>query len=648
MPNKVEIELSAVDGLTGAFNKATSATNDLNKALAKLAIQEQNNKIMEEAKAKFASMSEAEKQAAVSAAALVEQQEKLKAQKDTPSKLAMAWTEFNSALSIAKQAIQAVKKVYDETIGATLAYDLEVRKLAQNLGISTEETSRAIQTADDFGISQGEVTSALQMMVKRGTAPSIEALAEIADRYNAIKDPIKQAALMTELLGRNWTALTPMLREGGDAIRETAASQAEGMLVTEAQAQAAEDLRRQVDVLNDQWTAFRNNFSNSVVPDLIRALDDLNKATDWFAKQEPDKLMGSIGVAAGMSADQVARLKRELEIPQTSREHLKELEEGYKKLADSYGYVIPGTRELTAEEQKAFEAYQKTNKAVENNNLYLQQQTTNTGALTTQELEFNRAIEDQKRIAGELTIATGNLDTAKNQLKTDQQNLNTAMGSEAQSAAEGMRQSFDRTLAALKIQDEAFGTHTADTKTRSKEIDDATRAFMNSPQTEADKAKYLGRLDEIKTKYSELDEKIEADKKKVGELQAVIDALHGKDIDINVRVNQIGGEAGGPWNVGGGGATPDHYEGQPAVGGAGHWHWNGTAWVIIQGYESGGSFGADQSILVGERGPEILTPSAAGNITNNYHYNMTINSNARHEQVAADYALMRALYSPGV
>jgi hypothetical protein len=637
MPNKVEIELSAVDGLTGAFNKATSATNDLNKALAKLAIQEQNNRIMEEAKAKFASMSEAEKQAAVSAAALVEQQEKLKAQKDAPSKLAMAWTEFNSALSVAKQAIQAVKKVYDETIGATLAYDLEVRKLAQNLGISTEETSRAIQTADDFGISQGEVTSALQMMVKRGTAPSIEALAEIADRYNAIKDPIKQAALMTELLGRNWTALTPMLREGGDAIRETAASQAEGMLVTEAQAQAAEDLRIATDNLNDAYTAIRNQVGN----DLIPALTDLLTITLQLNEASAKEI--EIQREAGWVWKEAERKKAEATAQATA--DIKKGVDARTAALQAEGIALLGvtgaTGALTKEEQDAFEAYQKTNKAVENNNLYLQQQTQNTQGLTTDIIEFNRRMEEQTRLTGEMS-------TAQDRLATAQQNLNNSMGAEAVSAAEGARQSFDRTLEAIKIQDQAFGTHAADSKTRSKEIEDATRAFMNSPQTEADKAKYLGRLDEIKTKYSELDESIEASKKKVGELQAVVDALHGKDIYINVITTQSAGVSGGAGVVPAPAPPSTHYEGERAVGGAGHWHWNGTAWVIIQGYESGGSFGAGQSILVGERGPEILTPSAAGNITNNYHYNMTINSNARHEQVAADYALMRALYSPGV
>jgi len=430
--------------------------------------------------------------------------------------------------------------------------------------------------------------------------------------------------LMTELLGRNWTALTPMLREGGDAIRENAASQADGLIVTEKQAQAAEDMRIAQDKLNDSWVAFRNTVGNEVIPDLTRAFDDLNKASEWFTTQEPSKAIGSIGVAAGMSAEQVARLKRELELAQTPAEHLKEQEEGYKKLAASYGYVADSAGAMVSQQKEQLTTGEKWLKHM----------------LAEKETTSDLAAAQERWAYDQVTLAqtTNDLGTATDNLKKDQQSLNESMGSEAVSAIEKSQQSFARQLAAMKIQDEAFGTHAAVTAQRSKDIDDATRAFMNSPQTEADKAAYLSRLDEIKTKYTNLDDAIEKDKTKVRELQDVIDNLHGKDIYINVITQQ--NQAAGL-----GGITPvQHYEGEPATGG-GHWHWDGSRWEVFYGYQFGGAVGKGQSVMVGEHGPEMFTPGVGGNITNNW--SLTINSHARTEQVASDFHLMKSLYSPG-
>lgn len=166
-----------------------------------------------------------------------------------------------------------MKKAVDQTE----KYNLSIRNLAQNLGITTEETSRVVQTADDFGIQQAELTTALQMAVKLGFAPSINSIAKLADVYNSIQDPLARADEMVKRFGRNWTVLTPMLREGSAAIKANAASIEDSLIVTQKSADAARNYQKSVDGLTDAWQGFTYMAGNAAIPTLTNLLDGLNK-----------------------------------------------------------------------------------------------------------------------------------------------------------------------------------------------------------------------------------------------------------------------------------------------------------------------------------------------------------------------------------
>lgn len=151
---------------------------------------------------------------------------------------ALAAVGLNAAIGITQTAMRTVSEVYEATAGKAAAYNKEIRETSINLGLSTEETSRIVQAMDDYGVSASSVTTALEMMTKRGVQPSIENLAQLADKFVSISDPVERAALMTETLGRNWTTLTPMLSQGGDAFRKMAAGVEDSLIVT-AEAAAA-------------------------------------------------------------------------------------------------------------------------------------------------------------------------------------------------------------------------------------------------------------------------------------------------------------------------------------------------------------------------------------------------------------------------
>lgn len=173
-------------------------------------------------------------------------------------------------------AINKVGEFAKQSIEETQAYNIQVRNLAQNLGIGTEETSRMIQAADDFGVTIGSVESALKMALRNGFAPSIDTLADMADKYNELKDPTERAAALTKVFGRNWSQLTPLLRQGGDAIRANAAAQSDALIVSEKEAQASEELRIATDNLNDSKEALSQTLGNKLIPVQAKWMTGIN------------------------------------------------------------------------------------------------------------------------------------------------------------------------------------------------------------------------------------------------------------------------------------------------------------------------------------------------------------------------------------
>jgi len=183
--------------------------------------------------------------------------------------------------------VAAAGKFIMDSVKDVTAYNREVGILSKNLSLSADETARIIQVADDFGISMGSVTTALQFATKNGFAPSVENLAKLADRMATIQDPTQRAAELVKIFGRNWDELTPLLNAGGDAIRSGAAAIEDGLIPTEAAIQKSRELFIAQDKLNDSWTALKNKVGNEVTPALIQAVDALNNWGKILTVQDP-------------------------------------------------------------------------------------------------------------------------------------------------------------------------------------------------------------------------------------------------------------------------------------------------------------------------------------------------------------------------
>ncbi len=204
---------------------------------------------------------------------------------------------LNQALEIAKKAYHAIRTIINETVIAYTEYAQNVRELGQALGTQAEETSALIQVADDYKISQNELRTALEMAVQRGYRPTIENLATLADELQGMSNPLDRAAKMSELFGRNWTTLLPMLSEGGQAIRDAAAEAEDlGLVLGEDNVQAARNLEKAWDNLEDRAEGLRLKIGEGLIPVLSDAVELSNSAFFAFGSGYDEmvrKLMGA-------------------------------------------------------------------------------------------------------------------------------------------------------------------------------------------------------------------------------------------------------------------------------------------------------------------------------------------------------------------
>ena len=209
-----------------------------------------------------------------------------------------------SAVAGITAALYAAKQGYEKFIEPVIRYNKEIKDASESTGMAVEELSRFVQVGDDMGVQMGAITKALEMGTKNGFAPSIDALAELADRGNAMASTTERAAMYTKIFGRNWAELNPILEMGGRRIREMAEAQADGLVVTEEEIRKTEELRLGLDELNDNWIALRNEWVLKATPALIEMTQRQNfwQAAANLSRRELERTTEStLDAAEGMS-----------------------------------------------------------------------------------------------------------------------------------------------------------------------------------------------------------------------------------------------------------------------------------------------------------------------------------------------------------
>ena len=182
----------------------------------------------------------------------------------------------------------ALKGAYDATAGATLKYSDQVRELVRLSGVSTEESSRMIQMADDLQVSYESLSASLKFAARQGITPTTDALAKMSDEYLKLNPGAERAAFVFKNFGRAGSEMSKVLEQGGAKLRAMSAEQSRNLILTEKQVQAARKLQIAQDGLNDSWTAWKMNIGTTIIPALGEQLELSNKAYQIQQQMQED------------------------------------------------------------------------------------------------------------------------------------------------------------------------------------------------------------------------------------------------------------------------------------------------------------------------------------------------------------------------
>lgn len=181
---------------------------------------------------------------------------------------ALKYTELVSALSLVKQALAALQKGLDATIGQWQENAKEVADFNAMIGGTIEETSVLIEISKDFEITQDTLLAAMRSLANSGLEPTVEGLIELRAMLDACSTEGERLALSQEMIGEQGIKqVIPML----DQLTN-------------------EQLRNYIDTLTDaeKWTQEEIDRSIELRDEMKNLGDELDNITvgigGWLAK----------------------------------------------------------------------------------------------------------------------------------------------------------------------------------------------------------------------------------------------------------------------------------------------------------------------------------------------------------------------------
>jgi hypothetical protein len=314
-----------------------------------------------------------------------------------------------------------------------------------------------------------------------------------------MSDPLERAKLLTEMFGKNWSVLTPILYQGGDALRAQAHAVADGLILTDAASKKTREYEVAVDALKDSITALKHQVGLTVIDIWLKIRTALTSDT----------------TSAQAAADAQQRSLREANI----------------RAAEGRGVqtgMVAGGTSATVIAQRTAAATQ----AAIDRERAIRQETT-----------WGLAVGTSAREARRLAIATDSLAIAKREVTRTQDRMSEgqqAWNGFAQDAAgrlENMVGHGKRYEAGLQAIDKAtgsnlYGAFQLDKQQRKLEVDFA-RGKISAEQygkgiADIGKAKGLTPMDTVI-------ETANAAIARVGEVQASLNAMRDKIVTIWVR-----------------------------------------------------------------------------------------------------------------
>ncbi|MFA6204339.1 MAG: hypothetical protein WC710_14270 [Gallionella sp.] len=511
------------------------------------------------------------------------------------SSLNKSWIGINSALDVAQKGAQMLGEAYAFLAGDTQAYAAQVRQMMRVSGQNAEMTSRMIQLTDDFALSEGSLEQAMKGASQKGIAFTVDNLAKLSDEYLKLAPGVERNTFLIDRFGRAGLEMAKIMERGSTAIIEQGAAQADNLIMTQANLDAAEELRIAEDNLNDSFQGLKYTIGNAVIPVLVDAANAFELLLTWHNRVQAAIKQNSQTMIAA-------------QVPYA--EYLRQME----KNVTAQGYVVKST----AEGVRIFRQVGPVLKEVDNTFGILsrsQYEAAKATDETTDALIANVGVvnEWEARIlaAGE-TVINKNREAAAS-IRDDMAGALADAAAAADSWKSGAGGDLGRMLedaglsgqdldAALVAIDQSMGTNLKTVRDQNT----AMQNLVNKYKDTRDIDTFKQGLDDLSARFIPLQEAAVLARVRIQELYAALQAIDGQT--ATAYMNVISGSGGKTMT------TPTY---TPGV----------SPYYIPPGKASGGTANANTPYMVGERGPELFVPSTSGTVVpNNKMSGTTINN----------------------
>jgi len=227
-----------------------------------------------------------------------------KALQDSMMALSNAFSAVTGMLG-ALTAVMAGGAAFKDVIGASVAWTGEAKKVATQMGVTTERASVMMVAMRHLGIDSDTLTMAAGKMSKQiatnGAAfetlgvkvkdangqyrPTLDIMADVNDKLKAIKNPIEQNIAGTQIYGKSWNDVRGIMRLTSDEIKNAEQKTKDLGLVVgdEAVAQA----RQYKESMNDMklvMTSLEVQLGSALMPAFVKLGGWLSSAGPIAAK----------------------------------------------------------------------------------------------------------------------------------------------------------------------------------------------------------------------------------------------------------------------------------------------------------------------------------------------------------------------------
>jgi hypothetical protein len=169
-----------------------------------------------------------------------------------------------------------------------------IGKFSDATGVATDDASRWVEVAGDIGIEMGTVEKALGRLnrsideqkfaelgieiarTKDGATDVSETFLNVIDRLNGMKDPAERARVAQQLLGKGWQEMAELIGQGSGTLRKSLADVSDAKVFDKGEVQRARDVRAAMDKLKDVVDDLALTVGNELAPAFADFVDNVS------------------------------------------------------------------------------------------------------------------------------------------------------------------------------------------------------------------------------------------------------------------------------------------------------------------------------------------------------------------------------------